>query len=333
MSILVLIALLFVLLLSNTLKYKLVVIMTILWAIYTIYYIFKLRREKDKKEVVTTVTNYPPNNNYSPYIRYLYSTKVDYKVFILTIIELILKGEIKLVRQNGNEYYLIDNDKHSNLEKNEAFVKKILFSNIGKKDTCPLNKILRVATENSGYFYDMYKEWINVFEFENAKNKYFKPVKRIVDNSLMYFVSSILLVVYNILFTKYVVVALIIFYVTSYLTIVVNNLKNREDDAKEEYIKWLEFKNYLKTNSLDELDISSLENYATYAYALDEYDNFLVALNKKYLKDEHVFDKSILLSIMNFRIFDEVEEVLRKSIKIARNKYVFLFKRNKGRKI
>ena len=101
----------------------------------------------------------------------------------------------------------------------------------------------------------------------------------------------------------------------------------------EEYIKWLEFKNYLKTNSLDELDISSLENYATYAYALDEYDNFLVALNKKYLKDEHVFDKSILLSIMNFRIFDEVEEVLRKSIKIARNKYVFLFKRNKGRKI
>ena len=333
MSILVLIALLFVLLLSNTLKYKLVVIMTILWAIYTIYYIFKLGREKDKKEVVTTVTNYPPNNNYSPYIRYLYSTKVDYKVFILTIIELILKGEIKLVRQNGNEYYLIDNDKHSNLEKNEAFVKKILFSNIGKKDTCPLNKILREATENSGYFYDMYKEWINVFEFENAKNKYFKPVKRIVDNSLMYFVSSILLVVYNILFTKYVVVALIIFYVTSYLTIVVNNLKNREDDAKEEYIKWLEFKNYLKTNSLDELDISSLENYATYAYALDEYDNFLVALNKKYLKDEHVFDKSILLSIMNFRIFDEVEEVLRKSIKIARNKYVFLFKRNKGRKI
>ena len=173
----------------------------------------------------------------------------------------------------------------------------------------------------------------NKEDIENAKNKYFKPVKRIVDNSLMYFVSSILLVVYNILFTKYVVVALIIFYVTSYLTIVVNNLKNREDDAKEEYIKWLEFKNYLKTNSLDELDISSLENYATYAYALDEYDNFLVALNKKYLKDEHVFDKSILLSIMNFRIFDEVEEVLRKSIKIARNKYVFLFKRNKGRKI
>ena len=74
MSILVLIALLFVLLLSNALKYKLVVIMTILWAIYTIYYIFKLGREKDKKEVVTTVTNYPPNNNYSPYIRYLYST-------------------------------------------------------------------------------------------------------------------------------------------------------------------------------------------------------------------------------------------------------------------
>ena len=52
MSILVLIALLFVLLLSNTLKYKLVVIMTILWAIYTIYYIFKLGREKDKKEVL-----------------------------------------------------------------------------------------------------------------------------------------------------------------------------------------------------------------------------------------------------------------------------------------
>lgn len=317
-----------------TICYLLTVIASIIWLIYTLYYIVKLNKIKDKKEKIITYSTYPPNNNYPSHIRHLYSGKVDYKTFIVTLLELIDKKSIKLIRKNKNKYFLIDNkDEIIELTKSEAELKKILFNKIGDGDCVSIDTIKRSSKKNSGYFYAIYKEWQNVFEFEGAKYKYFKPIKPIIDSSLFYFLMSLAIVIYNIIFTKFIVLALLMFYVTSYLIIDVNNYSNRETEAKCEYIDWLKFKNYLanRDNNLDELDITTLENYAMYAYALDEYDSFVKKLNKKYLKNKDVFNESVILSIMNIRIFDEIEKDLKNSIKIATSKTVVLFSKNKGR--
>ena len=125
---------------------------------------------------------------------------------------------------------------------------------------------------------------MHTFNYEATANKYYSSIKPTVDNGLFYFVSSMIIAIYNLFFTKYLILSLIIFVVTSYLIVTVDNSAKREEFAKEEYIEWLEFKNYLKdgNNDMNLLDINTLETYATYAYVIDEYDNFTnTILNEK----------------------------------------------------
>lgn len=317
-------------------KSVLVTFFSVVWFLYTIYYAVKLYKIKDKKINTDKYSTEPPNHQYSPYIRYLCNGKVDYKVFFATIMELILKKSIILCRKDKDKYYLIDGKvEEEELTKNEMFVKNILFCKIGDKDQISLREIKEEAKYNSGYFHYVYNEWKNLFVFESAKFKYFKPIKPIIDNGLFYFMLSIVLSILNIVINNYIYVAFIIFLITSLLIKSVNDYCNREDDAKVEYKSWLEFKNYIKKedNDLSLLDIKSLENYATYAYVLDEMDSFLNILYKKYESDNTVFDNSVLLSIMNFRIFDDIEETFKKSINLATVKSVVFFSRNRGRRI
>ena len=122
--------------------------------------------------------------------------------------------------------------------------------------------------------------------------------------------------------------------ITEYLCKSVNDIKNREEDANKELEEWLKFKNYIKKqdNSLDELDVTSLENYATYAYVLDCYDSFVNVLNRKNNKNKDSFKDSVLLMIMYLRIFDDIDNVFKSSLNKAYYKSKFLFSRNKGRR-
>ena len=322
-------------LLNNSLRYGITLIMSLCWLIYTIYYFIVLYKSKDEKIVTDKFSVVPPNNNHSSHIRHLYKGKIDYKVFVATIIELILKKSISLVRYNMNEYYFIDNKvKDEVLTKNEEFVKKILFNDFGDKTQVSLEQIKRKCSKNSGYIYSVYKEWMSVFECESAYNKYFKPSIKVIDSSMFYFCVSLIIAFYNVVFTKNIVIALIIFIVTSILTKYVNDYVNKESDAKIEYEHWLEFKNYIQKydNTLDELDIISLENYATYAYVLDCYKDFLNVLYRKYKNDKNCFDDSVLLSIMNLRIFDEIEKIFFIGINTFIINTRVLFAKNKGRR-
>lgn len=327
--------LILILLIEESFRYNIILFISLCWGLYTILHVIKLYKLKDKKIITDRFSLSPPNNNYSAHIRYLYKGKVDYKVFVATILELILKKSISLVRNNSLQYYLVDNKiKDEVLTKNEHYVKKILFKEIGDGEKLNLNNFKKACNKNSGYINSVYKEWQNVFECECAYNKYFKSFKVVVDDSLFYFAISFVIALYNALFTKKIVIALLIFFVTSLLIKFVNDLKNMEDDAKVEYKKWLEFKNYIKKcdNTLDEIDNISLENYATYAYVLDCYDEFLNILYKKYKKNEKCFDDSVILLIMNLRIFDEIDRVFCKGIKKFTIKSRVFFAKNKGRR-
>lgn len=316
-------------------KVNTTIILSIIWLFYTIYKYIKLYKIKEKKITTDEYSIAPPNNNYSAHIRYLYKGKVDYKVFVATIIELIIKGSISFGRRDKNEYYLIDNKvKEEALTKSESYVKNIIFKQIGDSDKVSLSLIKRKCRDNSGYIYSVYKEWQTVFEYECAYNKYFVSNKNVIDDTALYFVVSFIISLYNIFFTKYIWLSIIMLCVTGYICKYVNDLKNKENESKIEYEEWLKFKNYIdkNDNSLDELDIISLENYATYAYVLDSYDNFVKILNKKSSKNKDIFKGSILLMIMDLGIFDYVDKLFKDSIYEVYFNSRILFSKNKGRR-
>ena len=331
MKTLVIVSLLIVLLIGNPLRVYLTIFASCIWIIYSIYYCYILFHSKDKKIVAYKYSTSPPNNNYSPFIRYLYSGKTDYKVFFLIVIELVIKGSISLKKEN-NMYFLIDNKcKNEVLRKSEIYVKKILFKDIGDGNYVVLNNMIRKCNFNSGYLYSVYKEWENVFIYEAAFNKYFKSNKNLIDKSTFFLVISFVLSLYNIFFTKKILLALFIFTIASLMCKYINDIKSREDEAKVEYKRWLEFKNYInkEDNTLDELDVSSLENYALYAYSLDSYYSFYDILNRKNKCD---IDKSEVLKIMINKDFINIEYIFSKSIEKLNINAVLLFAKNKGRR-
>lgn len=332
MKLFTILCLLLILLVPNELRISLTLLASFLWLIYSIYYCYILYVSKDKKIITYKYLETPPNNNYSPYIRYLVSGKIDYRVFFLVVIELIIKGSISLKKEN-NLYYLFDNKiKNEDLKKSEIYVKKILFKDIGEGHYVILNKMFKKCSFNSGYLYSVYKEWANLFEYEAMFNKYFKTNKNLVDKSTFFLITSFVISLYNVFFTKRIIIALFIFTITSIMCKYINDMKNREEDAKGEYKRWLEFKNYLnkKDNLLNELDSVSLENYSLYAYSLDSYYSFSNILKNKVGTDK--IEKSEILKLINSGDFTKIEYIFSKSIEKLNINAVLLFAKNKGRR-
>ena len=328
---LVILLLVFVLIFLENIRYEVTIFLTILWAIYTIYQIIRLFILKDKKIVTNAILEYPPNDNYASHIRYLYKRRVDSKSFISTILELILKDSISLKR-NNSEYYFIDNKvPYEALTKNEDNVKKILFREMGNTESVSLLEIKNACRKNAGYISTVLKDWALTCEYECIKDKYFKSIKKVIEDYIFYFVISLIIAVYNVLITKLLIVAVVIFLMTSILSIVANNFKKMSEDAIPEYKNWLEFRNYLNRGNLSDLDNNILERYAIYAYVLDAYKPFKYSLFDKYMKDKEIFNNSVILSIINASIFDDIEKVIRKSInKVKVRSYIYV--KNKGRR-
>ena len=306
-----------------------IIISSIFWLIYSIWYLMKLKKILDKKIVTNELRVDAPNNNHPYNIRYLYNKKIDYKIFISTILELLNKKRINLIRYNKSDYYFINNNEMDiELTKVESSCIKFLFNQMGDKDKLSLNNFSYLCNKSPVYVYECFKEWISVFEYENAPLKYFKRIKPLVDDSLFYFVVSMIIAISN-ASINYIFVSLFIFFITSYIIVIVNNYSNLEEESKKEYVEWLKYKNYINKNDNDlhDLDIESLDNLAMYAYVLDEYESFINILNK----NNKEINDDIVLSIMKTRIFDSIEYKIIKGLKISKYKSIVLFKRNKGK--
>ena len=317
----------------ESIRYKVTIALTFAWMLYTLYEVIKLIKVKDKKIVSKKVLEYPPNDNYASHVRYLYKRKVDSKSFVSTILELILKESISLKR-NNNEYYFVDNKvKDEVLTKNEEYVKKILFVEMGNTESTSLSNIKNACKKNTGYIACVLKEWKTECEYECIKDKYFNSVKNIIEDYIFYFVISLIIAVYNIVITKFILVSVCIFLVTIFLSIITNNLKKINEEFILEYKSWLEFKNYINSNNnLSNLDNNVLERYALYAYVLDSYKPFKRALFDKYVKDNNSFNDSIILSIMNASVFDYIDKVITRSINSVEIKS-YIYAKNKGRRV
>lgn len=302
-------------------------ILTFGWFIYLIYFCYKLFSFKDKKISTSNYIETPPNNNYAPYIRYLYSGKIDYKLFLLIVIELIKKESISIKCEN-RLYYLIDNKiEDETLSNSEKYVKKILFKDIGSKEYVILNEMINKCNFNSGYLYEVYKEWADIFYCDVSSNKYFKSNKKILDNSTNFLVMSFIISLLNIIITRKIIISLIIFFIAAIVCKYINDINNREEESKNEYIKWLEFKNYINKKDIElNIDNNLLEGYALYSYALDSHTKFKNILNK--------YDsfESEILNMFSSNIIIDIDYIFKKSIGKLGINAIILFKSNKGRR-
>ena len=329
----VIITLMFLVPFMGELKASITLLLTILWFIYAIYLCSVLFKLKDSKIISNKCSNEIPNILSSSHLRYFYKRKIDNKIFILIIFELLVKKSISLVRKD-NEYYFVDNKIVDEiLSKSEENVKKILFTEIGNKESVSLTNINLMFRKNSGYMYHEYKLFNNTFEIECAREKYFKSNKNLVDGSSFYLLLSLIISIYNLFFTKYIFLSLIIFIITISFVLIINNFKNIEDDRINEYKSVLEFRNYIcdKNSDFKNIDIETLESYALYSYALDSFEEFKDKLFNKYVENEDCLKKSILLSIINIGIFDVFSNEICKSIDMCTIKG--LVKKNKGRRV
>ena len=64
MKLIILASLLLVIVLSDPVKISITIFFSILWFIYTIYYIIKLNKAKEKTIKTNNIRKNPPNNNY-----------------------------------------------------------------------------------------------------------------------------------------------------------------------------------------------------------------------------------------------------------------------------
>ena len=332
MKIIVIALMIIILLLNSSLRTFITMICTVIWLFYTIYVCIMLFKNKEQKLKSNDKIDHMPNNALPELIRYFYIRKVDNKVFIAILFNMIAKEYISLIRQE-NEYYFINNvNEEITLTKSEEYVKKILFREIGNGENVSLSAISKMCKVNSGYLYNEYDSFKTTFEFESAKEKYFKPTRNLINNTLFYLVISFILSIYNLLFTPNVVVFVVVFITTSILSIIINNFKNVEDEKVSEYIEWLKFRNYIIDTDLSNLDIEVLEEYSLYAYVLDCFDEFKLSLDKKYQRNNACYNDNLLLQIINSGVFDDIEKDLNKSLDSMKST-VLLFKRNKGRRI
>lgn len=332
MRLVILIFMAVVLFLDISLKKFITISCTIVWIIYTIYYFVMLLNESDKKISTKEVISNIPNESLPELVRYFYKKKIDNRVFISIVFDMLMKNYISLVK-DGDEYYFVNvENQEVFLTKSEEAVKKILFREIGNSENVALSAIIKSSKKNSAYLYDEVQIFKSTFENECAKEKYFKSNKNIFNNSLFYLVFSLILSFYNLFFVKSVYLFILIFSVTATISIIVSNFKKIEDDRLSEYCEWLKFKNYIINKNLSSLNVETLEKYILYAYVLDCYNEFKTSVLLKYYEDKECFRDSLILRMVSSDIFDEIETKLNKSLNNIRINTILLFKRNKGRR-
>lgn len=311
-------------------------IASIIWFIFTIFYVIYVYYSKDKEYESNYTSLYCeniPSNKEPEILGVLLTCSVKKEYFIAELMELIRKKSIFIGKsKKRNDYVLIDNFKSSySLSKSEKFMKKWLLNDIGTDGVVFLNSISKSAKKNSGYFSSCYHEWEDLVNFDSVKYNLFENKKNFIEQVLLYFLSSYLFVIYNIFITKNYIVAFIIFILATSFLIYVNNFYKRTKEANREYSEWMAFKRYIQkpSNVIDEYDNDTLCMYGMYSKVLGTNKEFKRILNKKYKRDKEEIEKNMLLIAIQTGVMDEIDKVLSSAIEKS-ELLTILYAKNKG---
>lgn len=251
-----------------------VIVVYIILSIIIAYELVKVIKEK-KAFKGKYYREFP--GDYSPYIiEYIMKGKITNLSISATILDLIAKKVIKLEEIPGDkkDAKLILNKQDELLTVPEVKILDILFNLVGNNDVCTLKELKNYGkTEHKAR---ALKNKIDKFKSEakkEAKNKsYFK-------SSIITILIKILIIIIYI-FSLFMTTGIfknmynakeILLYITEISCIaficyyIVNKDKNRNQEGKEEYSKWLAHKRYLKDFSkFDEKDLPEIALWEKY---------------------------------------------------------------------
>lgn len=310
-------------------------IFSIIWFIITFIYFLYIYYKKDKEYESSFKEEYcltAPSCSPPEVIGFLLTCSVKKEYLTASIIELIRKKAIS-INKGSKDYYLIDNKNSKQyLTRTELYIKKWLFKCIGDGDKVSFGLIKKESKNNSGYFYSCYHEWVDLVHFDCARYNFFESKKEVIEQTLLYFATSYVLALYNILITHNYLISILILIITTLFIIYVNNFYRRNKETNREYEEWMAFKRYIQKedNHLNEYDNNTLGIYSVYAKVLNVNLEFRNILKKKAKENKNIYEDDPILPYICSDVIDNLDKILVKGIKrsVVAN---ILFVRNGGR--
>ncbi|MDD4831696.1 MAG: DUF2207 domain-containing protein [Bacilli bacterium] len=304
--------------------------LNIFWFIFSTFMFIYIYINKDKEYESGFKDKYYkdiPSDKTPELLGYLLTGEAKERFFIASVFELIRKNVIKIAKSN-KDYILVYNLKHrESLSKGEYYIIKWLFHLLGNDYEVPLSKIKEESKRNSGFFSFCFHEWANIIEVDAAQQNIFENKGSIFMDSLVYFLISYVLAIYNAILTNNYILAILIGIGTSIFIIYTNSFKKRTKESNLEYEKWEAFKRYLKSSecTLNDMDSKEFLKIFVYSKVLKIEKNF-----KSIMKRSRERDDDQLFVAINLGIIDELDRAISRGIKYSEMATNIFFSKNKG---
>lgn len=250
-----------------------------------------------------------PSDDNAYIVDYLMNKEVTSKTFIVTILDLVSKGQISLEKNPNieNDIIFVLKKDTSTLTKVEKNVIELLFNKIGSNNKCSMNELKNYGTvrKNSDTMIKYLEKFSKSVEEHVRKKEYFKK-----DNKFNNFLKKLINIICLIsiilgFFIKgngYISVLnyyLIIITLSIIFKKIISFDKNRTKKGQMEYSKWLAHKRFLKDfGKFDEKDLPEIilwDRYFVTAVILD-------CANQ-------VLDK-MEISVVDYEALDELQSML-----------------------
>lgn len=197
-----------------------------------------------------------PSEDNAYIVDYLMNKEVTSKTFIVTILDLVAKGQILLEKNPNieNDVIFILKEDTSSLTKVEKNVIELLFNKIGSNSKCSMNDIKNYGTNRNTYkiMIKYLEKFAKSVEAHAKKKDYFKK-----NNKFNKFLKNLI----NIIFLISIILGFFIngnnyisvlnyYFIIFVLSIIFKKIifldKNRTSKGQLEYSKWLAHKRFLK---------------------------------------------------------------------------------------
>lgn len=270
-----------------------------------------------------------PSDKNPELLGYLLTGEAKERFFIASVYELIRKNVIMIAKSNKDkDYILVHNLRHrESLSKGEYYIIKWLFHLLGNDYEVPLSKIKEESKKNSGFFSFCFHEWANIIEVDVAQQNIFENKGSIFMDSLVYFLISYGLAIYNAILINNYILAILIGIGTTIFIIYTNSFKKRTRESNLEYEKWEAFRRYLKSNECTLNDMDSKEFLKIFVYSkvlkTEKHFNNIMRRSRERNDDQ-------LFVAINLGIIDELDKAISRGIKYSEMATNIFFSKNKG---
>lgn len=255
-------------------------ILNVLWLISLIVTLIKVYIKHDKEKTPTFKEKYFREfpGNYGPEtLDYLLNKNITPNGLSASILELIRRKHLKVEEgKRKNDYKLILNVTDENdLTKSEKYLIDWFIKNIGNGKEVALREIQRLSGTQSEALkiVKSYEKWKNIVIESNQDNEFFEDNTKVKVRTILYIViTSIMVIILNVLKNYNFLVTFIVILGAIFSTIYLAIFKTRTENGNEDYVRWQAFKRFLNDfGNFENKDLPEIvlwEKYLVFAVVL-----------------------------------------------------------------